>query len=279
VRIAPPCLALLLLAVALASPPAAAWGRPAHRVVAQLAQAQLRPGARAEAERLLAGEPEPSLSGVSDWADEVREEGGAAARRSKRWHYLDFRGGPAGCEYVPARDCPDGDCVVAAINREFSRLADRRRPDAERAEALKYLVHFVADVHQPLHATPMPDKGGLDFQVAWHGKGRNLHGVWDALILDRALDAVDRDEAAYVRSLQARPPLPPDPTRGSGRAAAEWAQESCRVVRDGALYPASHVLGDDYLDAHRAQVEERLRLAGARLADMLNFALDPREAR
>jgi hypothetical protein len=59
----------------------------------------------------------------------------------------------------------------------------------------------------------------------------------------------------------------------------DWTQESCRLVREDALYPASHVLGDEYLAAHRAQMEARLRLAGARLADMLNFALDPREAR
>jgi hypothetical protein len=78
-----------------------------------------------------------------------------------------------------------------------------------------------------------------------------------------------------VRTLQALPALPSDPTRDSDRRVAEWAEESCRVVRDGALYPATHVLGDEYLDAHRAQMEERLRLAGSRLADLLNRALDP----
>jgi hypothetical protein len=270
-------LAAFALAAALATPPAAAWGRPAHRVVAELAQAQLRPGARAEVDRLLAGEPEPSLSGVSDWADELREAGGEAGQRSKRWHYVDFRS--PDCAYAPARDCPKGDCVVAAIDREFQRLADRKRPDAERAEALKYLVHFVGDVHQPLHASPVHDKGGLQFQVSWKGEGDNLHKVWDARMLRGALDASGLDEASYVRSLQAQAPLPADPARRSDRPSVEWAQESCRVVRDGALYPATHVLDDAYAVAHRAQMEAQLRRAGSRLADLLNAALDPRGTR
>lgn len=274
-RFAAPIALFTLLAGLSASPPAAAWGRPGHRVVAHLAEAQLRPAARAEAERLLAAEPAPRLAGVSGWADDERKAGGADARRSRRWHFVNFRDG--NCEYAPARDCANGDCVVAAINREFLRLADRRLDDAARAQALKFLVHFVADVHQPLHATPIADRGGQDFQVAWHGKGRNLHTVWDALLIDRALRVAGLDEAGYARALALRAPPPADPTRHSDRIAADWAQESCRVVRDEALYPPTHVLGDDYLDAQRTRAELRLRLAGSRLANMLNFALDPRQ--
>jgi len=274
-----PSHALFLALAALAgAPQAAAWGDSAHRVVAGLAQAQLRPAAVAEVARLLAGEPDPSLAGISTWADDFKKQGGAEARRSSRWHYVDFAGGP-GCSFEPARDCPNGDCVVAAINREFLRLADRKRPDAERAQALKYLVHFVADVHQPLHASPMTDKGGLDFQVSLDGKGDNLHMLWDLRLPERAIAQAGGDESAYVRTLLARPPLPPDPTRQSDRPAVDWAQESCRLVRDGGIYPPAHEVGDDYLDAHRAQLDERLRLAGSRLADMLNFALDPRQTR
>ena len=114
----------------------------------------------------------------------------------------------------------------------------------------------------------MPDKGGLDFQLTWQGKGDNLHLLWDYGLIDREMQREGVDEAGYVHALQARPPLPADPTRRSDRPAVEWAEESCRIVRDGALYPSTHVLGDEYLDAHRAQMEQRLRLAGSRLADM-----------
>jgi hypothetical protein len=283
-RVRPFLASCFALVAAFSVPQARAWGDRAHRVVADLAQAQLRPAAAAEVSRLLAGEAVPSLPGISNWADTVREDGGKAGRRTRRWHYGDFHGadsrdGRPGCDYQPARDCPDGDCVVAAIDREFLALSDRRRPDAERAEALKYLVHLVADVHQPLHSSPVPDKGGLDFQVTWQGKGDNLHLLWDYGLIDREMEREGVDEDGYVRALQARPALAPDPTRHSDRPVVDWADESCRVVRDGAVYPASHVLGDEYLDAHRAQMEERLRLAGSRLADMLNFALDPRTPR
>src|SRR4249919_2157367 len=265
---------LCLLALLLVLPAAAlAWGRPAHRLVANLAEARLRPAARAEALRLLGTEGASSLAEVSDWADEVREAGGHQAHSTRRWHFVDFLGG--GCEYVPARDCPDGDCVVAAINRQFLVLADRRRTDAERVEALKFLVHLVADIHQPLHASPIDDKGGQQFQVGWHGKGRNLHSVWDALIVDRALQAQSLDETGYLRQLESKAPLPPDPTRRSDRPSVDWAQESCRIVKDEGIYPPAHVIGDDYLDAQRPRAEQQLRRAGARLADMLNFALDP----
>ena len=268
-----PLLAGLVLGGLVASPPAAAWGDPAHRVVAHLAQAQLLPGAEAEVARLLAGEARPDLAAVATWADAQREDGGRPGRRSRRWHYVDFESGP-GCEYAPARDCPDGDCVVAAIGRESARLADRALPDAERAEALKYLVHLVADVHQPLHASPMGDKGGLEFQVESPGKGKNLHLVWDVDLLERALASTGQDEAAYARALREHAPPPPPP---SPSTVDEWAQESCRLVRDGDLYPSSHRLDLEYLDAHRAQMDARLRLAGARLADLINGALEPSE--
>jgi hypothetical protein len=234
------------------------------------------PGARAEMTRLLAPEGAAHPAEVASWADDLRTAGGAQARDTRRWHFVNF-GGPD-CEYAPARDCPGGDCVIAAINRQAARLADRRLPAAERAEALKWLVHLVADVHQPFHATPRALRGGLDFQLQWRGRGRNLHLFWDLSMLDRALEASALDEAGYLRGLQAQPPLPADPTRDSDRRAIDWAQASCRLIADESLQPPRHAIGDDYPDAHRALLDAQLRLAGARLADMLNFALDPAPA-
>lgn len=261
---------LLLLALCFLALPALGWKRDGHRIVAELAQAQLRPEARAEVARLLAGEPEPTLAGVADWADEVRKADPSDARSS--WHYINFRNG---CDYVPARDCPDGNCVVAAINRQFLVLSDRARPDAERRDALKYLVHLVADVHQPLHSTPRNDKGGGDYQLIVDGRGTNLHQVWDQdIILSAKLPSAD-----YAATLAAKSPLPADPTGRSDRPAVDWALESCRIVRDGTLYPDGHRIDAAYLRAQRPVVETRLRLAGARLAGMINYALAPRPAR
>ena len=257
-------LSLLLLSC---GPQAMAWGPQGHQTVAELADRQLRPAARAEVARLLAGEPSPSLAGVADWADEVRA-GDSGAKRTSQWHFVKFE---ADCGYVPARDCPGGDCVIAAINRNFLALADRARPDGERRDALKFLVHFVGDVHQPLHASPMEDKGGNEFQISYEGEGSNLHQAWDRLILQHGA----RSPRDYADALDRRPPLAADPTRQSDRPAVDWAVESCRLVADAGIYPASHVITNDYLNAHRPLAEQRLRQAGGRLADMLNFALAP----
>ncbi len=258
--------ALPLLSL-LISPLALAWSANGHRIIGALAQERLSPTAQAEVSRLLAVEPVPTLAGVSTWADELRDTDEARAKLTSTWHYMNFPRGD--CSFVPPRDCPDGKCVIAAINRQFLALADHSRPDAERREALKFLVHFVGDVHQPMHAGFADDRGGNDYQVNYQGKGYNLHSTWDRLILGtRKLEPAD-----YAKLLDAQPALPRDPTRLSDRPAVDWALESCKIMSSADIYPASHVITDDYLLAHRPIEERRLREAGERLADMLNFAL------
>lgn len=257
-----------LLGLLLAFPTiAGAWGAHGHRIVGHLATAELSPAARAGVARLLAGEADPTLAGVATWADELRDTDPVLEKATARWHFINFPRDQ--CQYVPPRDCPDGKCVVAAINRNFLILSDRGRSDAERRQALKFLVHFVGDVHQPLHAGDRPDRGGNDYQVNYRGEGWNLHSVWDKLIVrSRGLEPV-----AYAAALRRQPPLPRDPTRTSQTPALDWTLESCRLVQRGGLYPAKHVIDDAYLAAHRPLVEQRLRQAGSRLAAMLNYAL------
>jgi hypothetical protein len=268
---APPLLVLLfvfLLLPALALPRLAhAWGGKGHRIVALLAEAELSPAARAEVARLLAGEAEPTLPGVANWADDLRDTDPLRGRQTARWHFINFP--PGKCQYAPPRDCPDGQCVIAGINRHFLALSDRKRPDAERREALKFLVHFVGDVHQPLHASDKPDKGGNEFQVSYRGEGWNLHSTWDTLILRERDLSADR----YATLLRAQTPLPRDPTLRSQTPAMDWALESCLLGTQGKLYPPKHVIDDVYLDGHRPLVEQQLRRAGSRLAAMLNYAL------
>ena len=266
---------------------ALAWGPVGHRIVGDLAERQLTPAAEIEVKRLLAGEPVPSLAGVANWADQLRQLDPDRFKRTSRFHYLNFPHDD--CSYVPARDCPDGQCAVAAINRNFLVLSDRSRGDGERGDALKFLVHFVGDLHQPMHTGYVDDRGGNAYQIsyqgtAWHAKpkpegydgyqpnGWNLHSVWDSLIVEsRGLDAPH-----YAAALARQPALPPDPARMSDRPAVEWALESCHIAHGADIYPSGHTMGDDYLIAHRPVVETRLRRAGARLAMMINYALSPR---
>ena len=271
--------ACLLILASLLPLPALAWSRQGHQIVGELAERDLSPAARLEVQALLAGEPEPSLAGVSTWADEIRAEsrkgGHPLGERSSRWHYVNFQRG-SGCEYVPARECPGGNCVIAAINAQYAVLADRGRPQAERREALKFLVHFVGDVHQPMHAGYGDDRGGNNYQLNYQGKGSpkgegtQLHGVWDYWLVKSG----DRDNADYVQHLR-QSPVPADGALGVDNPPAEWALESCRVIRADGVYPKKRRIGDDYLDRYRPIAESRLRQAGARLAALLNAALDP----
>ena len=177
--------ALSLLLAASAAPPAFAWSADGHRTVAAIAQARLSPAARAEVARLLAGEPDPTLTGVADWADRVRDDrDDPRAKATTPWHYVNFHDG---CSFDAARDCAGNDCIIGAINRNYLALADHRRPDAERRDALKYLVHFVGDVHQPLHAGVIDDRGGTRHQRQFEGSGGHLHGIWDHEVLRRDL--------------------------------------------------------------------------------------------
>lgn len=157
---------LAIPALAVSGATSHAWGFEAHRLIASLAEQQLTPQAQKEIQRLLALEPGATLASISTWADENK------SRRTAAWHYVNLPHGD--CNYVKARDCPDGACVVEALTAQ-SAVLKSNAPDAERLTALKYVVHLVGDVHQPLHAGYASDKGGSTYQVQAFGKGKNLH--------------------------------------------------------------------------------------------------------
>lgn len=263
------------LAFALAAPAAQAWSRQGHQLVGELAERELSPAARDEVRALLADEAEPTLAAVSTWADEIRAAKTPLGETSKRWHYVNIPG--KDCDYAPARDCPDGECVIGAINAQYAVLADESRPREERAIALKFLVHFVGDAHQPMHAGYPHDRGGNDHQLNYRGKGSpegegtNLHGVWDYWLLQSA----GLDNAAYAARLEALAPIGSDPAAGAANPAQAWTLESCRLIHDASIYPPRRKITDAYLERHRPVAEARVRLAATRLAGMIEDALAP----
>ena len=218
--------AVVLLACLLVGP-VQAWGPLGHAIVANLAQRQLSPAAQAEVARLLAPEHTNSLVAIASWPDQLQNDPAQAAlwRQTRSLHYVNFQG--ADCDYVPPRDCRDGRCVIGALAHYVGVLGDRTQADAARREALKFVVHFVGDVHQPLHAGYRADKGGNTYQVQFAGKGSNLHRVWDSGLLSRrGLDAT-----AYAQLLAARGPVTlPSPIAPLDNPYAQWARESCRIT-------------------------------------------------
>ena len=263
------CAALVVALLATVPGTALAWGAMGHGLVAALAADELTPAASAEVATLLEGEANPSLPGIAAWADDLRKHDPDLGRRSSRWHFVNL--GEQQCTYEPARDCPDGDCVVGALESQVAILADRQRSRAERAQALKFVVHFVGDVHQPLHAGYLRDKGGNTVQVNFDGKGTNLHSLWDS----KLLAAASLDETAYLERLRALPMVVPVPARALPPDSASWARQSCSIATRAGVYPPSAKLPADYADTWRPVLEERLRRAGTELAWVLNAALSP----
>ena len=269
--------ALCIALSAIVAGPAGAWGAVGHRLVGHLAADELTPVARAEAARLLAGEPNPTLAGVSSWADELRDTDPAQGKRTGRWHYVNLA--ENGCAYSDAA-CAKNDCVVGAITVQTAILTDRARSDAERRDALKFVVHFIGDVHQPLHTAFGRDKGGNDVQVQLApaisptgvALGSNLHALWDSGLLK----AMRQDEAAHLRRLRSLSLVVALPVDGRSPPAMSWAETSCRLAVQPGFYPASPKVDVDYAARWLPTVDQRLREAGAQLAAVLNAALGRR---
>ena len=226
------------------------WGNQGHQVVASLAQARLTTKACAEVESLLALEPGETLASTSAWADEHRNPATAA------WHYINFPKNT--CAYDRQRDCPDGNCVVEAINKQLEVLTSGA-PAEKRLTALKWVVHLVADVHQPLHAGYAEDRGGNQYQLQAFMRGSNLHALWDVGLIK---NMVLTNEALTAR-LQAKP------VHGGEFSATSAAEESCRIVGTAGVYPDRKV-DVPYIEQFTPVMEQRLAAAGTRLAGILN---------
>lgn len=230
-----------------------AWGSQAHQIIATLADAQISPATRLRVQQLLDIEPDSTLVSISKWADETRNPSTA------NWHYVNFP--RDSCRYLAERDCPEGKCVVGAIEHQTEVLKSNVPADKKLA-ALKYIVHLVGDVHQPLHAGYLDDKGGNTYQLQAFMRGTNLHAFWDSGMI-RSLNQ-DADVIS-TRLLRTSVKV----TEFNPIAAAE---ESCQIVGSPGYYPDRQV-GQDYIDKFMPTLERRLLLAGARLAALLNQAL------
>ena len=240
--------------------PALAWAPEGHEIVAAIAAANLTPAARTQVASLLGGGNMLVLD--SSWADEIRDQRPDTAS----WHYVDIPLNARG--YDPRRDCPGNACVVAQIGRDEKILAYKRAPQAARAEALRFLIHFVADLHQPLHAADKADQGGNLTIVYLKGKRTNLHHVWD----NDVVNDLGTDPRAVAQRLAAN--LSPQQKQNySGGNPADWANESLGVARGIYASLSGPYLPKDYARRQNAAVKVQLAKAGLRLAAALNRIL------
>ncbi|MEN5208416.1 S1/P1 nuclease [Stenotrophomonas terrae] len=267
-RLLLPAVGITLAVSALIPGQALAWGAQGHRLVARIAEPNLHPATRAEVERLLAAEPGASLSSIAPWADQLRGNDPDLGKRSASWHYVNMA--EDDCAFSPPKHCPNGNCVVGALQAQSALLANRQLSDVERLQALKFVVHLVGDLHQPLHAGYGHDRGGNSYQLQFNGRGTNLHSVWDSGMFY----TLQLNDDQFLQRLQALPA--PASTRAPDlqRDPALWAEQTCRIATRKGLYPSGHKIDERYTAVWEPVAEAQLRLGGEQLAALLNQLLD-----
>jgi hypothetical protein len=192
---------LATILVFLAQPrPVFVWGDEGHHIVALIAQPFLLPDVRTKVGALLSADPDPltrhDIAAAATWADKYRDADINHSRlRTRQWHFVDIEitmpNLDAACFNYPAippgtsvSNGPADDCLVDKINQFAAELANPRTDFEEQVVALKFLLHFVGDLHQPLHCSDDHDRGGNDKRVSAAGfRSGNLHAFWDTEII------------------------------------------------------------------------------------------------
>lgn len=232
------------------------WGKKGHRTVGQIAENHLTKSAKKQIEQLLNGQ---SLAFVSTYGDEIKSD--KAYRSYGPWHYVNF---PFGAKYETSEKSDRGDLILG-INTCIAVLKDEKSTKEDRAFHLKMLVHFIGDLHMPLHVGIAEDKGGNDFQVRWFGDGTNIHTVWDTkMIEDYGMTYTElTDNADDLSKYQLN-----EVKKGT---IIDWMYESRALCEK--IYATTEVgekLGYEYSYMYVNTVRSQLQKGGIRLAVLLN---------
>ena len=254
--------------------PALAWGKTGHRVIAAIADTQLSGLARAHVEQILG--PGESLDDAATWPDEMRSAPGPFWQKTATpWHYVTVKG--MIYDHAP----PEGD-ALEALNHFRTVLQDPNASLADKQLALRFIVHLVGDLHQPLHVGKCCDKGGNDVKVTFFGKPTNLHALWDSQLVDDEQLSFTEMAAKLERHIG-----PEDVVKWWDINPRDWISESAEI-RD-TVYPtkadmpkpakrkkakkSEPVLPDlsySYVYRFTPVIERRLSQGGVRLAAYLN---------
>jgi hypothetical protein len=265
-QVAPALLAAVLLVGAARD--AWAWGDQGHKVICEIAMRLVQPNTRAEIQKLISNDDQfDSFSDACTWPDHPRQ------RASQ--HFLNLPRDSAG---LSSETCPGvSACVVTAIKKDFEVLSSNSASQAQKLASLKFLGHWVGDIHQPLHVSFEDDRGGNNVLVTGEC-GSNLHSAWDTCLVLKAVGE-DAGEAA-TELLKSITPAKIESWTHSNPM--DWANESFAIaeqaqtkycIRQGAScdHPSGKVKIDAaYVAANTPIVKEQLQKAGVRLAHLLD---------
>jgi hypothetical protein len=291
-------IAWVVAAALLVPDPCQAWGQQGHRIVARIATKHLRPLTRDKLSAILGvsnAALENAMANAAIWPDLIDRP----ATGTDRWHYINV---PIAAPFSIAGHCPADDCVIAQIEQMRNRLrqnlpgfrllAAPRPARPPTSQLLAFLVHFVGDLHQPLHAAVNGDRGGgcIDLTTPLTHPGTripetaNVHIAWDVDTVLAAMTRHSNNERATATALSARSTQGPPIVQGTP---ADWARESSDLARTLiyqrfmiALHSAPPgacaagitpvTISTAYLQEMIPVVERRLMEAGVRLANVLN---------
>ncbi len=232
------------------------WGQTGHRVVGLVAENHLTKKAKAEIDFLLDGN---SLSNISTYADEIKSE--KKYNYISKWHYINI---PLNKKYDEIVREKDGD-IIYAINKCIDVIKDSGFSKDERSFYLKLLVHFIGDLHQPMHLGRKEDRGGNDIKMFWFGSNTNLHRIWDTQI-------IESHNMSYTELANDLPIFGPDQIKAEvNKSIMDWVEES--RIYTNQIYlesPPNKKLGYEYRYNNLLIVKSQLYKAGIRLARLLN---------
>ena len=273
----------LLLALLFAASPASAWWEYGHETVARIAELNVAPATRAQLRRLLRQSalldtptcPASTLAEASYWPDCIKRLDDRFSYASP-WHYQNV---DVCRPFDQESACRDGNCVSAQIERNARLLADRALPARERLMALAFLVHFVGDLHQPLHAGDRGDLGGNRMRISYGLIPTNLHAAWDGYIAERGISEPVPDAAGILAELSDA-----DKVAMRGGTVTDWARESWEASRQFAYgivmsdpcgpVPAERPVITEEITRRLVPIARRqVARGGLRLARLLDEAL------
>ncbi|OCX54342.1 hypothetical protein BEL04_08780 [Mucilaginibacter sp. PPCGB 2223] len=236
------------------------WGGVGHKTVATIAENHLNTEAKISIKALLGDQ---SIADIASWADEVRNT--PEYKSTGPLHYVDL---PLGYTYdqfaAEVKKQGSGNVYGAILKYETELQSDTTRNE-EKAIALKFLVHFIGDCHQPMHVSRAEDKGGNDIKVQFNGRNTNLHSLWDSGLISREGKSFDQMAKDYDNASQ------DDIIKWTGTDPMTWLWESYQFSTK--IYgdvEKNNTLDEEYYKANIPIVQQRIEMAGIRLAGELN---------
>jgi len=244
---------------------AQAWGPIGHRVTGAIADENLGGVARANVKILLGTE---DLAEAATWPDDMKSDpANFWQKTASPWHYVTVREGD---DYKGSDAHAEGDAMTA-LTRFTATLRDPKASPDDKRLAFRFIVHIIGDLHQPLHAGGGNDRGGNDVKVTWFGRSTNLHSVWDSVMIEQRSLSYSELAGWLSRSI-----TPAQVIAWNHRDPSVWLHESIALRKT--IYPTDPNLSWDYAYQHRAELDDRLKHAGIRIAAYLNWVFEPTNA-